>query len=246
MPALPRNTCPPAHREPTPCNRRRRSRLPFSLLRAAVAGFAEVAGGYAGDLLPRHEKGPDRVSTGQALFISGAEGIRTPDLLIANGRDLPLRARFARRSVSIRSASSSPSTCSTRSLAVRTATTAIEWASWASVLRLLPVSNSRTRAASFAGMLTTCSPDSRSRCATGRPAPFAPSTAQIRSGHDFTYLRIAADPDRPFWSHASSRHPTGCKPEVSHTRARMGSLEESVPPSTWTESGQMPALPRSL
>ena len=83
------------------------------------------------------------------------------------------RVSASRRSVSIRSASSSPSTCSTRRVLVRTATTAIECASWASVLRLWPVSKSRTRAASLAGTSTTCSPASRSRCASGRPAPLA-------------------------------------------------------------------------
>jgi hypothetical protein len=36
------------------------------------------------------------------------------------------------------------------------------------------------------GTSTTCSPASRSRCAKGRPAPLLPSTAQTRSGQDFT------------------------------------------------------------
>ena len=36
------------------------------------------------------------------------------------------------------------------------------------------MSKSRTRAASFAGTSTTCSPSSRSRCASGRPAPLLP------------------------------------------------------------------------
>ena len=79
---------------------------------------------------------------------------------------------------------------------MRTATIAIEWASWASVLRLWPVSNSRTLAASFAGTSTTCSPDSSSRCANGRPTPFAPSTAHTRPGQALTYLRIAEYPAR--------------------------------------------------
>ena len=95
------------------------------------------------------------------------------------------RVSASRRSVSIRNTSSSASTFSTRSPSVRTATTAMECASWASVLRLCPVSNNRTRAASFAGTSTTCSPASRRRCASGRPTPFAPSTAHTRSGHDF-------------------------------------------------------------
>ena len=96
------------------------------------------------------------------------------------------RASSSRRSVSIRSASSSPSGVSTRRPGVRSATIAIECASRASVLRLWPVSKSRTRAASFAGTSTTRSPASTRRWASGRPAPLAPSTAQIRSGQAFT------------------------------------------------------------
>src|SRR5918995_730191 len=46
----------------------------------------------------------------------------------------------------------------------------------------------------------------------------------------------------PFLSHASSRCATGCRPEVSHTRERVGSPKESGPPGTWTESGQTPIL----
>lgn len=46
----------------------------------------------------------------------------------------------------------------------------------------------------------------------------------------------------PFLSHASSRCPTGCRPKVSHTQTRVGSPKESVPPRTWTESGQTPIL----
>ena len=95
------------------------------------------------------------------------------------------RVSSSRRSDSIRNASSSPSTCRTRRPWVRTATTAMECASSASVLRLCPVSKSRTRAASLAGTSTTCSPASRSRCASGRPAPLLPSTAQTRSGQVF-------------------------------------------------------------
>ena len=95
------------------------------------------------------------------------------------------RVRASRRSVSIRRASSSPSSWSTRSVVVRTATAATACASWASVLRLWPVSKSRTRAASLAGTSTTCSPSSRSRCASGRPAPLLPSTAHTRFGQLF-------------------------------------------------------------
>ncbi len=77
---------------------------------------------------------------------------------------------------------------------VRTATTATACASWASVLRLCPVSNSRARADSFAGTSTTVSPSASSRCASGRPAPLLPSTAHIRSGNAATCRRIAAYP----------------------------------------------------
>ena len=77
---------------------------------------------------------------------------------------------------------------------MRTATTATACASWASVLRLCPVSNNRARAESLAGTSTTCSPSASSRCANGRPAPLLPSTAQTRSGHPATVLRIAAYP----------------------------------------------------
>ncbi len=50
------------------------------------------------------------------------------------------RVNASRRSVSIRSASRSPSTCNTRRVLARTATLAMECASRASVLRLCPVS----------------------------------------------------------------------------------------------------------
>src|SRR3954453_11174193 len=49
----------------------------------------------------------------------------------------------------------------------------------------------------------------------------------------------------PFLSHASSQCPTGRRPIVSHTPDLVGSREESLPPDTWTESGQTPALTES-
>ena len=93
-------------------------------------------------------------------------------------------ARASRRSVSIRNASSSPSGASTRSPALLTATIAMEWASRASVLRLWPVSNNRTRAASLAGTSSTCSPASRAvGPATGRhrwrPRPPTPGPDRL-------------------------------------------------------------------
>jgi len=42
----------------------------------------------------------------------------------------------------------------------------------------------------------------------------------------------------PLLRHASSRRPTGRRPDVSHTNQWWAADEESVPPSTWTESGQ--------
>jgi len=50
----------------------------------------------------------------------------------------------------------------------------------------------------------------------------------------------------PFLSHASSRHPTGCRPEESHTRKQVGSRKESVPPGTldrvWPETNPAESL----
>jgi len=50
----------------------------------------------------------------------------------------------------------------------------------------------------------------------------------------------------PLWSHASSRCPTVRRPDESHTLRRVGSREKSVPPDTWTESGQTPILQASV
>jgi hypothetical protein len=61
-------------------------------------------------------------------------------------------------------------------------------------LAVMAVSNSRARALSFAGTSTTCSPSASSRCASGRPAPLLPSTAQVRSAYAATCLRIAEYP----------------------------------------------------
>lgn len=65
---------------------------------------------------------------------------------------------------------------------MRSATSATECASTGSVLRPLPVENTRARADSFAGTSTTGSPTATSRCATWRPMPEQPSTAHSRSG----------------------------------------------------------------
>ena len=70
---------------------------------------------------------------------------------------------------------SSRPTC--RSRALRRATMAVERASWLSVLSLWLLSSSRTRAASFGGTSTTCSPAATSCWASNAPVPVAPSTA---------------------------------------------------------------------
>ena len=46
-------------------------------------------------------------------------------------------------------------------------------------------------ALSLAGTSTTRSPSASSRCASYRPAPLLPSTAQVRCGHVLAYVRIA-------------------------------------------------------
>jgi hypothetical protein len=59
-------------------------------------------------------------------------------------------------------------------------------------LAVVPVSNARVRADSFAGTSRTCSPSASSCWASGRPAPLLPSTAHTRCGHLVTVFRIAA------------------------------------------------------
>jgi hypothetical protein len=75
----------------------------------------------------------------------------------------------SRRSTSSRSATGSSLKVRTFNVGVRSAAIATACASVASVLRALPVSNTRTRAASFAGTSTTVSSSASSRCASGRP-----------------------------------------------------------------------------
>ena len=118
---------------------------------------------------------------------------------------------------------------------MRTATIAMACASWASVLRLWPVSNSRTRAASFAGTSTTCSPSARSRCASGRPAPLAPSTAQTRSGHAFAYFTIAAYPARS----VANRPWPSLRSRSSTTSIVADSLWGSTPMTTCSTSAPL-------
>ena len=65
---------------------------------------------------------------------------------------------------------------------------ATECASTSSVLRPLPVANTRTCADSFGGTSSTTSPSWTRRCARCRPMPLQPSTAQMRSAN----LRPAA------------------------------------------------------
>jgi hypothetical protein len=82
----------------------------------------------------------------------------------------------------------------------------------ASVLRPWPVSNTRARAASLAGTSSTRPPLASSRCASGRPIPCPPSTAQMRSGHrraacsSWRQLR-ASVPNRPVARKISRQSP---------------------------------------
>jgi hypothetical protein len=65
----------------------------------------------------------------------------------------------------------------------RSAATATEKAPSGSFLLVSPPCSSRTRAASFGGTSSTCSPAATSCWASRHPSPAAPSTAQARSGH---------------------------------------------------------------
>jgi len=64
-----------------------------------------------------------------------------------------------------------------------------------------------------------------------------------------TKVIIGVDPHKPSATievvdgHEKSRCPTDCRPQESHTpRRRVGRRVESLPPDTWTESGQTPIL----
>ncbi len=119
---------------------------------------------------------------------------------------------------------------------MRTATTATAWASWASVLRLWPVSNNLTRALSLAGTSTTCSPSASSRCASDRPAPLLPSTAQVRPVHAATRLRIAAypalsAPNRPVASTVSRSSTTSIVADSLCGSTPMNTFAMTVSPS---------------
>ena len=72
-------------------------------------------------------------------------------------------------------------------LGERRAATATERASLGSFLLTAPVFNSRTRAASFGWTSTTRSPAVTSCSARRRPRHFAPSIAQVRSGHPLAH-----------------------------------------------------------
>ena len=62
--------------------------------------------------------------------------------------------------------------------------------------------------------------------------------AQVRERVGHCYCELGT----PLLGHASSRCPAVRRPKVSHTQTRVGSREESVPPSAWTESGWTPVL----
>ena len=55
-------------------------------------------------------------------------------------------------------------------------------------------------------------------------------------------LRAGQSPLEPRARHGARRER---KPKESHTQSRVGSRKESIPPSTWTESGRTPVLPES-
>jgi hypothetical protein len=59
-----------------------------------------------------------------------------------------------------------------------------------------------------------------------------------RGGH--CYYELGS----PFLSHTPSAGPGGQQSESEPHPHGVGSPKESVPPSTWTESGQTPALPK--
>jgi hypothetical protein len=72
----------------------------------------------------------------------------------------------------------------------------VKVASRRSFLRALPTESTLTFAESLGGTSTTSSPAPTSFCATGRPMPAAPSTAQRRSGNRFDQCSSACRPLR--------------------------------------------------
>ncbi|TWG28132.1 hypothetical protein FHX75_111283 [Micromonospora palomenae] len=74
---------------------------------------------------------------------------------------------------------------------MRVPTSAMEWASVASVLRPCPVANTRAQAASFGETSAICSPSGSSRLAMCEPMPWQPSIAQTRFGHCLAYFLVA-------------------------------------------------------
>src|SRR3954451_3978297 len=71
------------------------------------------------------------------------------------------------------------------------------------------------------------------------PYAFRRSDEGLRGGHCY-YERGS-----PLWSHASARHPAGAQTGREPHPLMVGSRMESVPPSTWTESGRTPVLSTS-
>jgi hypothetical protein len=145
------------------------------------------------------------------------------------------RTTSSRRSVSIRSTSSSGSCARARRSFARTAATATESASWASVLRPWPVSI-RTRAASLAGTSTTCSPSASSRCAKALPAPLLPPTADVPPlGRNHHQVRPRAYARRQ--PVAAARVTLRCGNAVKGHTERITAHSTCLPPSTGTEYG---------
>jgi integrase len=73
----------------------------------------------------------------------------------------------------------------------RNAARAVKVASSSSFLRALPTESTLTFAESLGGTSTTSSPAPTSFCATGRPMPAAPSTAQKMLGHSDIMMTLA-------------------------------------------------------
>ena len=117
-------------------------------------------------------------------------------------------------------------------------------ASWASVGGPARCRTPGRGAASFAGTSHTCSPSASRRCAIGRPAPFATSIAQTRSGHC-----CRASPESPRCS-SGTRRWRGAPPACSEDgqtlfRAERTLLEPRLAAVPGRAACQTRATPRS-
>jgi hypothetical protein len=117
----------------------------------------------------------------------------------------------------------------------------------ASVLRPWPVSNTRARAASLAGPSSTRPPLASSRCASGRPIPCPPSTAQMRSGHRRAACRSwrqlrASVPNRPVARKISRQSPASI---VTGSLSRVNPDDHPVHPAHLLTPRSSPCQPRT-